>query len=178
MQQILPSISPNDLHARLGTASAPVVIDVRRLADFAKAGELIVSAFHRSPDEVERWGKELPSGRAVVVHCVHGREVSQRVAAALRSQGFDAVYLQDGIDGWIARGLPTCRTIGATPGKWVTREHPKIDRIACPWLIRRFIDPQAEFIYVPINDVLEIAKETGGTPYDIDCLEFTHEVER
>src|SRR5512139_1802373 len=100
MQQILPSISPNDLHARLGTASAPVVIDVRRPADFAKAGELIVSAFHRPPDEV--------------VHCVHGREVSQRVAAALRSQGFDAVYLQDGIDGWIARGLPTYRTIGAT----------------------------------------------------------------
>jgi rhodanese-related sulfurtransferase len=178
MQQILPLISPNDLHARLGTASAPVVIDVRRPADFAKAGELIVSAFHRYPDEVERWGKELSSGRAVVVHCVHGREVSQRVAAALRSQGFDAVYLQDGIDGWIARGLPTYRPVRTTPGKWVTREHPKIDRIACPWLIRRFIDPQAEFIYVPTEDVLEVAKETGGTPYDIDGVEFAHEGER
>ena len=130
------------------------------------------------PDDVERWRKDLPSGRKVVVHCVHGREVSQGVAAALRAAGVDAVYLQDGIEGWIAKGLPTYRTIGATPGKWVTREHPKIDRIACPWLIRRFIDPQAEFIYVPTKDVLKVAKETGGTPYDIDGVEFTHEGER
>ena len=130
MQQILPSISPSDLHARLGTASAPIVVDVRRPADFAKAGELILSAFHRPPDDVERWQKGLPSGRKVVVHCVHGREVSQGVATALRAAGVDAVYLQEGIEGWIAKGLPTHRTIGATPSKWVTREHPKIDRIA------------------------------------------------
>ena len=147
-------------------------------ADFAKAGELIVSAFHRPPDDVERWRKDLPSERQVVVHCVHGRQVSQRVATALRAANVDAVYLQDGIEGWIAKGLPTHRTIGATPGKWVTREQPKIDRIACPWLIRRFIDPEAEFIYVPAKDVLEVAKETGGTPYDIDGVEFTHEGER
>jgi hypothetical protein len=100
------------------------------------------------------------------------------VATALRAAGVDAVFLQDGIAGWIAKGLPTHRTIGATPGKWVTRERPKIDRIACPWLIRRFIDPQAEFIYVPTKDVLEVAKATGGTPYDIEGVEFAHEGER
>jgi rhodanese-related sulfurtransferase len=176
--QHLPSISPTDLHARIGTASAPTVVDVWRLADYAKAGEVIVSAFHRTPDDVERWRTDVPSGRQVVVHCVRGGEVSQRVATSLRSAGLDALYLQDGIEGWIAKGLPTHRTIGATPGKWVTREHPKIDRIACPWLIRRFIDPQAEFIYVPTKDVLEVAKETGGIPYDIDAVEFTHEGER
>jgi hypothetical protein len=60
----------------------------------------------------------------------------------------------------------------------VTREHPKIDRIACPWLIRRFIDPNAEFIYVPKDRVLAVAKQTGGIPYDIDGVEFTHEGER
>jgi hypothetical protein len=70
------------------------------------------------------------------------------------------------------------RSARTTSGKWVTRERPKIDRIACPWLIRRFIDPQAEFIYVPAKDVLDVAKETGGTPYDIDGVEFTHEGER
>ena len=59
MQQILPSISPSDLYARLGTASAPIVVDVRRPADFAKAGELIVSAFHRAPDEVEQLAEGL-----------------------------------------------------------------------------------------------------------------------
>jgi hypothetical protein len=85
---------------------------------------------------------------------------------------------QAGIAGWIAKGLPTHRTVGATPGKWVTRERPKIDRIACPWLIRRFIDPLAEFIYVPTKDVLDVAKATGGTPYDIEGVEFAHEGER
>ncbi len=178
MEQTLSSISPAELYARLGTAAAPTVVDVRRRADFATAGELIVSAYHRDPDAVEQWRRDLPNGRQVVVHCVHGHEVSQGVATVLRAAGVDAVYLQDGIAGWTAKGLPTHRTIGATPGKWVTRERPKIDRIACPWLIRRFIDPQAEFIYVPTKDVIEVAKATGGTPYDIEGVEFAHEGER
>jgi len=178
MEGTLSSILPAELYGRLGTASAPTVVDVRRPADFATAGALIISAYYRDPDKVEQWGKELPRGRQVVVHCVHGREVSQGVAAALRAAGADAVYLQDGIAGWTAKGLPTHRIIGATPSKWVTRERPKIDRIACPWLIRRFIDPQAEFIYVPTKDVLDVAKTTGATPYDIEGVEFAHEGER
>jgi hypothetical protein len=70
------------------------------------------------------------------------------------------------------------RNVGATPSKWVRREHPKIDRIACPWLISRFIDPNAEFIYVPKDQVLAVTQRTGGIPYDIDGVEFTHEGER
>ncbi|HOS86505.1 MAG TPA: chromate resistance protein [Burkholderiaceae bacterium] len=62
--------------------------------------------------------------------------------------------------------------------KWITRERPKIDRIACPWLIRRFIDPDAEFLYVPASDVLRVATETGATPYDIPGVEMTHVGER
>ena len=58
--------------------------------------------------------------------------------------------------------------------KWVTRERPKIDRIACPWLIARFIDQSPEFLYVPSDKVLEIAKQTGATPYDIPHVEFSH----
>jgi rhodanese-related sulfurtransferase len=178
MAQVLPSISAADLYDRLGTASAPMVVDVRRRADFASADALIVSAFHRDPDQVQQWRGELPRRRHVVVHCVHGHQVSRGVAAALRAAGIDASYLQGGITDWIDNGFPTYRPVRTTPGKWVTRERPKIDRIACPWLIRRFIDPQAEFIYVPTKDVLDVAKETGGTPYDIDGVEFTHEGER
>ena len=178
MEGTLSLISPAELDGRLGTASAPAVIDVRRPADFATVSELIISAYHRDPDKVEQWREELPRGRQVVVHCVHGREVSQGVAAVLCAAGADAAYLQGGFTGWIAKGLPTHRTIGATPGKWVTRERPKIDRIACPWLIRRFIDPQAEFIYVPAKEDLDVAKATGGTPYDIEGVEFAHEGER
>jgi rhodanese-related sulfurtransferase len=178
MEQVLPSISAADLYGRLGTASAPMVVDVRRPADFASADALIVSAFHRDPDQVPQWRGELPGRRHVVVHCVHGHQVSQGVAAALRAAGIDASYLQGGITDWIDNGFPTYRPVRTTPGTWVTRERPKIDRIACPWLIRRFIDPEAQFIYVPAKDVLEVAKETGGTPYDIDGVEFTHEGER
>ena len=58
--------------------------------------------------------------------------------------------------------------------KWVTREHPKIDRIACPWLIARFIDREAEFLYVPAAQVLAVARESGATPYDIPGVEMSH----
>ena len=58
--------------------------------------------------------------------------------------------------------------------KWVTRERPKIDRIACPWLIARFIDKEPEFLYVPTDQVLSVAQETGATPYDIPGVEMSH----
>jgi AraC-like DNA-binding protein len=58
--------------------------------------------------------------------------------------------------------------------KWITRERPKIDRLACPWLIKRFIDPEAEIIYVPFGEVMEKAEELGATPFDIPGVEYTH----
>jgi rhodanese-related sulfurtransferase len=172
------SISPDALYAWLGSEAAPIIVDVRRDADFAGADKLVADAFHRSPDHVEQWRTDLPSGRQIVTYCIHGREVSQGVAAALRLMGVEANFLEGGIADWTEQGLPTRRNIGPTPSKWVTREHPKIDRIACPWLIRRFIDRNAEFIYVPKEQVLAVAQQTGGTPYDIDGVEFTHEGER
>jgi len=58
--------------------------------------------------------------------------------------------------------------------KWVTREHPKTDRIACPWLIRTFIDPEAEFLYVPADDVLAVAEREGAHSYDAKGARYTH----
>ncbi|AEB84154.1 MULTISPECIES: chromate resistance protein ChrB domain-containing protein [Pseudomonadota] len=58
--------------------------------------------------------------------------------------------------------------------QWITRERPKIDRIACPWLIARFIDESPEFLYVPSGDVMRIAAETGATPYDVSGVELGH----
>ena len=58
--------------------------------------------------------------------------------------------------------------------KWITRERPKIDRIACPWLVVRFIDAEAEFLYVPAADVLRVAVQTGATPYDVPGVEMGH----
>jgi hypothetical protein len=58
--------------------------------------------------------------------------------------------------------------------KWVTRERPKVDRIACPWLIKKFVDPEAEFLYVPADKVLSVAKQEGATPYDVPDVELGH----
>lgn len=62
--------------------------------------------------------------------------------------------------------------------KWITRERPKIDRIACPWLIARFIDDSPEFLYVPANDVMRVAAEKDATPYDVPGVELGHNGER
>jgi len=173
MDGSLSSISPADLHGRLGTASAPIVVDVRRVVPDPATDRLIIAAFHRPPDDAKRWSMDLPADRPVVVYCVHGRDVSQGVTSALRTAGVDAAYLEGGIAGWTEQRLPTRRIVGPS-NKWVTREHPKIDRIACPWLISRFIDPNAEFIYVPLNEVLAVSKRTGAVPYDIKGVEFGH----
>jgi hypothetical protein len=58
--------------------------------------------------------------------------------------------------------------------KWITREHPKVDRVACPWLIERFVDREAEFLYVPTDKVMVEAKRTGATPYDVSDIELGH----
>jgi len=169
-------VSPDDLYARLGTAQAPLLIDVRRVQAFEADDRLIIGSARRrpEPEDVSLWLKALPVGRSVVAYCVHGHEVSQGVASTLQSSGVEAAYLEGGITAWKERNLPTRRKRGAVENKWVTREHPKIDRIACPWLVSRFVNPDAEFIYVPPNDVAKVAADVGGTPYDIKGVEFGH----
>lgn len=167
-------ISPENLHERLGTAQAPLLIDVRRPPAFEADDRLIIGSARRLPDDIAKWRNTLPTGRSVVAYCVHGHEVSQGVASALQKNGVQANYLAGGIADWKERKLPTRRKRGAAENKWVTREHPKIDRIACPWLVSRFVNPDAEFIYVPPNDVAKVAAEIGGTPYDIKGAEFGH----
>jgi rhodanese-related sulfurtransferase len=172
------SVSPQELYSRLGTATAPVLVDVRRAEAFGADDAVIIGATHRPPEAVSGWRTELPKDRDVVVYCVHGHEVSQGVAKALQDAGIKAAYLEGGIAAWKERQLPTRRKRDASENKWVTREHPKIDRIACPWLISRFVNPGAEFIYVPANDVATVAAKVGGTAYDIKGVEFGHVGER
>jgi rhodanese-related sulfurtransferase len=170
------SISAQDLYRSIGTAVAPIVIDVRRSAAFAADNRMIVGAVRRNPEEVQDWRRDLPSGRVVVVYCVRGQEMSQGAASALQAAGVDACYLENGIAGWAEHRLPMRNKRETEPRSWVTRERPKIDRIACPWLIRRFIDPAAEFLFVPTERVFVVAEETGATAYDIPGAEpFSHE---
>jgi rhodanese-related sulfurtransferase len=170
-------ISPIELYSRLGTASAPLVFDIRRAADVSSSDRLIVGASRHPADDVAQWSSGLPADPPLVVYCTDAQKLSPSVASALCAAGLGTAYLEGGLAAWTERGLPTRKNLPGS-AKWVTREHPKIDRIACPWLIRRFIDPRAEFLYVPAKQVLAVAKETGATPYDIDGVEFTHEGER
>jgi rhodanese-related sulfurtransferase len=163
-----------DLSDVIGTASAPVVVDVRSNADLHAIDRLIPGAIHRPSEDVHSWWRELPSGRLVVVCDLSGGERAWQITKALNRCGTDSSYLMDGFAGWFDRGLPTRKVIANASDKWVTREHPKIDRIACPWLVSRFINPRAEFIYVPADEVLAAAEERNATPYDIKGVQFGH----
>jgi rhodanese-related sulfurtransferase len=172
-------ISASDLRNQLSGAVPPIVIDVRRQSAFRASGEMVGGALRRDPEKVGIWAKTLPAASSVVVYCVHGHEVSQKAAAALTHLGLDARYLEGGIEeGWKALGAPLDRKPANGSTRWVTRERPKIDRIACPWLIARFVDPEAEFLYVPAKEVLSAAKEKDATPYDVADVQFTHDGER
>ena len=100
------SISAQALYHRLGTAAAPLVIDVRRAAAFDADDRMLIAAVRREPGDVGHWGRDLRPDRPLVVYCVHGQEVSQQTAVALRGVGLDACYLEDGITGWAELGLP------------------------------------------------------------------------
>jgi rhodanese-related sulfurtransferase len=163
------SVTVSDLRARLRGENPPIVIDVRRNERWREAPDLIHGALRRDPQRIGDWAKTLPKGSDVVVYCVHGHEVSQGAARALGAR-----YLEGGIERWRAEGGALQAKPKGAATRWVTRERPKVDRIACPWLIRRFIDPDAEFLYVPSGDVLRVAQERSAVPYDVPDVEFTH----
>jgi len=162
-------VTPAALRQSLASANPPIVIDVRKEPTFLGAPDLIRGALRRDPAGVNQWKPTLPAAANVVVYCVHGHEVSQSVAKAL-----GAKYLEGGIESWReSRGEVAAKPVNSS-SRWVTRERPKIDRIACPWLIRRFVDPGAEFLYVPAADVRGISNEKEAVPYDIPDVEFSH----
>ena len=173
-----PTISPHELQSELKSGRPPLVIDVRESPAFRAAFEMIMGALRRDPERVASWAIELPQASTVVVYCTHGRNISQGVAKALQAAGFSARYLAGGIeDGWKPRKGELMHKAPDASTRWVTRERPKIDRIACPWLIARFIDPEAEFLYVPTSTVLSVARETEAIPYDIPDVPFSHDGE-
>lgn len=184
MDTALPSITVPELFARRRSGAAPLVIDVRKNERFREAPDLVRGALRRDPLRVADWAKTLPASASAVVYCVHGHEVSQGVARALAARGVSARYLQGGIEDWKAAGAPTVRKLAeighwsTAATRWVTRERPKIDRVACPWLVRRFVDPLAAFDYVPPERVLDAARERKAVPYDVPGVQFSHRGER
>jgi rhodanese-related sulfurtransferase len=167
----------------IGTPDCPVIVDVRTADDFARDPHLLPASVRRSHDQVEAWSPEF-TNRSVVVACHQGQKLSQGVAAWLRHNGVQARHLDGGFEAWRDAGallvrsdlLPSRDAQGRTV--WVTRERPKVDRIACPWLIRRFVDPSAVFLFVDASEVPAVADRFGATPFDIDGVFWSHRGER
>jgi rhodanese-related sulfurtransferase len=178
------SISPKDLWRLIGTADAPQLIDVRRRDIYESTPGLLPASFWRDPAEFAGWSQTLNRQQPIVVACKAGKELSQFVTAELRGAGFDTAMLEGGYAGWREAGLPMvdratlARFAPRRPSIWVTRRRPKIDRIACPWLIRRFIDADAKILFVDPAYVEASAAEVGGTPFDIANVEISHDGER
>ena len=175
------AISPNDLWSLIGTAQSPQIVDVRRDEVYASAPGLIPTAQWRDFSQVAFWCHELDPDRPIVLSCKQGKELSQAPTAYLRSEGYDARMLTGGYAAWSEAGLPLVskavleRFAPSRPSLWVTRRRPKIDRVACPWLVRRFIDAQARFLFVDPAFVPAVAQETGAVPFDIESVELSHE---
>ncbi|MDP3196258.1 sulfurtransferase/chromate resistance protein [Tabrizicola sp.] len=177
------AISCDQLARLLGTPKAPTLLDVRRDAIRATDPRLLPGAralaeTDLTPERLAAIAADL-SGPVVVV-CAEGHRLSQGSAAWLRQEGVQAEYLLGGQAAWLAAGLPLIdpAKITARDGQgrslWVTRSRPKIDRIACPWLIRRFIDPRAVFLFVAPAEVEGVAERFGAMPYDIEGVFWSH----
>lgn len=168
-------ISVKQLSRLVGTPGCPVLWDVRLDEDFVEDPRLMPGAQRISMHEAETCGAGLDH---VVVSCHRGGKISQGVAALLRDRGVRAETLAGGHCDWRDAGellvpqaqipAPGVRTL------WVTRHRPKVDRIACPWLLRRFVDRQARFLFVAPSEVLAVAERFGAIPFDTEGVPWSH----
>lgn len=172
-------ISPDKLARLIGTAKLPALIDVRTDEDFAADPRLIPGSIRRNHLEAVAWGAEL-SERSAIVVCLRGQKLAQGTAAWLRHVNVAAEALEDGFEGWKEAKLPLVPE-SKLPARdprgrtvWVTRARPKIDRIACPWLICRFIDPSAVFLFVAPAEVVAVGERFNAAPFDIENVFWSH----
>jgi rhodanese-related sulfurtransferase len=167
--------------SRSGPHPAPTIIDVRDDDDYASDPRMIPGSIRRDYRTAPEWPMVMadPGDHAVIV-CQKGKKLSEGYAAWLRNYNVEAEVLEGGFLAWRDAGgllvslekLPPRDSQGRTV--WVTRARPKIDRIACPWLIRRFVDPAAVFLYVAAAEVTAVAERFNATPFDIDGAFWSH----
>jgi rhodanese-related sulfurtransferase len=169
----LNAISVDKLARLIGTPGCPLLLDVRTEDDFNADPRLIPGSIRRPWAEAAAWAGAF-SGRSTIAICQKGQKLSQGVAAWLRQAGSPADSLDGGTLAWAEADLPMVPVAKLPPrdaqGRtiWVTRARPKVDRIACPWLIRRFVDPHAVFLFVTPSEVEAVADRFGAAPFDIE----------
>ena len=177
------TIAVDKLARLIGLPKCPHLVDVRTDEDFAADPRLIPGSVWRPHPLAESWGSELAGDSAVVI-CQKGLKLSHGTAAWLRHLGKEASVLEDGFEAWTKSGLPLIpdaklpRRDNKGRTVWVTRSRPKIDRIACPWLIRRFIDPAAVFLFVAPSEVVMVGERFSATPFDIENTFWSHRGEK
>lgn len=172
-------ITVSKLSRLIGMPDAPVLVDVRIDEDFQNDPRLIPASFRHPFDDIAALKPQLGTGRVVVI-CQKGKKISQGAAAMLRDLGIAAETLEGGHFAWRdakeplvpASKLPARNAQGRSV--WVTRHRPKIDRIACPWLIRRFVDPNALFLFVAPPEVTNVAEKFSATPFDAEDVFWSH----
>lgn len=163
----------------IGTPACPAIVDISIDADFNADPYLIPSSFRHPHTDVAGLEARL-AGRSCVVTCQRGVKLSQGLVARLRADGLQAEYLQGGMFAWRdakdTSRIPASALPDPVDGTtlWVTRHRPMIDRIACPWLIRRFVDPGARFLFVSPSEVVGVAEHYGATPFDVEVVHWSH----
>ncbi|MES0861311.1 sulfurtransferase/chromate resistance protein [Ruegeria sp. SCPT10] len=177
------SITPKQLLRLIGTPQAPVLIDICVDEDFEADPFLIPGSGRHPASDIDGLITRVGNHHSVII-CQKGKKLSQGIVSWLRSEGCKAEYLEGGIYAW--RELPGNLRIPAESlppsidghTVWVTRHRPKIDRIACPWLIRRFVDPKARFLFVAPSEVESVAEKFNATPFDVENTEWSHQGDR
>ena len=173
------SISPANLARLIGLPDAPRILDLRTPEDAAADARLLPASERRDHRDIADWAAQF-HGQRVIALCQKGLKLSEGAAAWLRHAGASAQVLEGGFIAWRDAGLPLVKTAAIPPrdakGRtlWVTRARPKVDRIACPWLIRRFIDRDAVFLFVAASEVAAVADRFGATPFDIEGIFWSH----
>ncbi len=173
------TIAPDKLARLIGTAKAPIIIDVRETDALDADRRLIPASIHMPYANADQWAAAY-AGKSVAVACQRGKKLAEGAAAWLRHHGAEAEVVEGGFEAWRDAGLPLVplaalpKRSGSGATVWVTRSRPKIDRIACPWLIRRFVDPNAVFLFVAAAEVEAVAERYGATPFDIEGVFWSH----
>jgi len=172
-------ISISQLNRRIGLPDSPIIIDICTDEDFSLDPRLIPSSFRFPFSNIENLVPFLIDKQVVVV-CHKGKKLGQGTAALLRHHGISAEYLKGGITSWCDADLSlipvsSLPSFDSSRGSlWVTKQRPKIDRIACPWLIRRFVDRNAKFLFVESSEVLDVADKFEATPFDVSGAYWNH----
>jgi rhodanese-related sulfurtransferase len=171
------AISADKLLRLLGSSQSPLLVDVRVDEDVEADPFLLPASVRRDHRTVERWAADIQA-HSVIVICHKGRKLSEGVAAHLRLRGISAEVLEGGAVAWAEARLPRLPMARLPTDKggtlWVTRNRPKIDRIACPWLIRRFVDPFARFLFVSSSEVEAVAERFDAIPFDMEGGFWSH----